>query len=197
MTDATADAKPNTGAPSRRIVANFFLSLDGVMEAPERWHLPYFDEEMGQAVGAGFASSDALLLGATNYRQWSQYWPGVADSPIADAMNGMPKYVVSDSLDRADWANSTLIRRAEAAAALGDLKERDGKDIAVSGSATLVRWLLAERLLDELHLLVHPVVVGDGRRLFEPGMAPASLELVSARPFTTGVVYQIYRPVAS
>jgi dihydrofolate reductase len=197
MTDATeAATTPNPGAASRRIVAYFFLSLDGVMEAPERWHLPYFNEEMGAAVGAGFASSDMLLMGGTLYREWSRYWPASQDEPIAGLMNGLPKYVVSNSLDRADWTNSTLIRRADAAAALRDLKARTGKDIAVSGSATLVRWLLAEGLLDELHLLVHPVVVGTGRRLFEPGMAPATLELVTARPFATGVVYQIYRPAA-
>src|SRR4051812_40549697 len=116
---------------TRKIVSNFFISIDGVVESPDQWHFGYFNDEMGAAVGAGFEASDSILMGATNYRQWAAYWPTSTDQPIADLMNGLPKYVVSDSLDTADWNNTTLIRRAEAADRLRELKAQPGKDIAV------------------------------------------------------------------
>lgn len=186
-----------TAVPTRRVVANFFLTLDGVMESPEQWQFAYFNQEMGAAVGAGFAASDALLMGGTLYREWSQYWPDSTDQPLADIMNSTPKYVVSNTLGRLDWSNSTLIRGDGAAAQIRALKARPGKDIAVSGSAVLVRWLLREGLLDELHLLVHPVLVGSGRRLFDDDTPHQPLELVSAQTFTTGVVHLTYRPAGA
>lgn len=176
----------------RKIVANFFLSLDGVMEAPNTWHFPYFNDEMGEAIGAGFASSDAMLMGRVNYQEWAAYWPTSTDQPIADIMNNMPKYVVSTSLDRADWNNSTLIS-GDIAAEITKLKQSSGKDIAMSGSATLAEWLLHAGLLDELRLMVHPIVVGQGRRLFKGGMPRAGLELVQSKTFSTGVVDLTYR----
>lgn len=187
---------PSTGSAgsNRRIVANFFLTLDGVAESPEKWQSGYFNEEMGAAVGAGFAASDALLMGGTLYREWSQYGPGSTDQPFADTMNGIPKYVVSRTLDRVDWSNSTLIRGDDVAGQIRELTARPGKDIAVSGSATLVRWLLRQGLLDELQLLVHPVLVGSGRRLFDDDTPEQPLELVSSQPFGTGVVHLTYRP---
>ena len=191
MTSAAADP----AAPTRKVVANFFISLDGVVESPEKWHFAYFNDEMGEAVNAGFASSDALLMGGTLYREWSEYWPTSTDQPIADIMNGIAKYVVSDRLDRADWSNTTLIRGDGAADRIRELKARPGKGIAMSGSATLVRWLLGQGLVDELHLLVHPVVVGTGRRLFEPDTPQQALELVSAQTFSTGVLHLTYQPI--
>jgi dihydrofolate reductase len=133
---------------------------------------------MGAAVGAGFAASDALLMGATLCREWAAYWP-ISDGELATTMNDITKYVVSDSLPRAGWANSTLFRRAEAAERIRALKAGPGKDIAVSGSATLVRWLLCEGLLDELNLLVQPLLVGSGKQLFEEGTPHLPLQLVS------------------
>ena len=180
----------------RKIVANFFLSLDGVMEAPNTWHFPYFNEEMGQAVGEGFASSDAMLMGRVNYQEWAAYWPTSTDQPIADIMNNMPKYVVSTTLERADWNNTTLIR-GDVAPAITKLKQSKGKDIAMSGSAKLVEWLLHENLLDELRLLIHPIVVGKGRRLFSDGMPSAKLELVRSKPFSNGVIDLTYRLATS
>lgn len=184
-----------TAPPSRRIVANFFISLDGVVEAPDQWHFPYFDDDMGAAVGEGFARSDAMLMGATNYREWAEYWPSSEDE-IAATMNGLTKYVVSDSLESADWSNTTLLRRAEAGDRLRELKAGPGKDIALSGSATLVRWLLSEGLLDELNLLVHPLVVGSGAHLFEEGTPRLPLTLASSTAFGSGVVHLVYRPAA-
>ena len=152
----------------RKIKSNFFISLDGVVEAPDQWHFPYFDDEMGAAVGAGFATTDAMLMGRVLYDEWAAYWPEHADEPFGDVMNSMKKYVVSNSLQKAEWQNSEIVS-GDVAAKLTDIKAQDGGDISMSGSATTVRWLLREGLLDELNLLVHPIVVGDGlARLFPP-----------------------------
>lgn len=178
----------------RQLVSTFFISLDGVVESPDQWHFAYFDDEMGQAIGAGFARSDALLMGGTLYREWAAYWPANTDE-LAATMNGMTKYVVSRTLERADWANTELLGGDdEAAARIRELKAQPGADIALSGSATLVRWLLARGLLDELTLLVHPVVVGTGSRLFPDGTPTQPLQLVGSATFKSGVVNLTYRP---
>jgi len=181
----------------RKVVAAEFVSLDGVMESPDKWHFPYFDEEMGQAVGEGFAASDAMLMGRVNYEEWAAYWPqqDPEENPIAATMNGRRKYVVSTTLDEPlEWSNSTLIKGNEFAEEIGNLKEQVGKDIVISGSGTLVRSLLRDGLLDELKLMIHPIVVGSGKRLFEEGEGQTKLELVDARTFSTGVLYLTYRP---
>jgi dihydrofolate reductase len=178
----------------RKIKSNFFISLDGVVEAPDKWHFPYFDDEMGAAVGAGFATADAMLMGRVLYEEWAAYWPEHADEPFGDVMNSMKKYVVSDSLTSAEWQNTELINR-DIAARLSEIKALDGGDIAMSGSPTTVRWLLREGLLDELNLLVHPIVVGDGLvRLFPPDESTVRLELQSAQPFKSGVLNLSYTP---
>ena len=181
----------------RKVVAAEFVSLDGVMESPDKWHFPYFDEEMGQAVGEGFAASDAMLMGRVNYEEWAAYWPqqDPEENPIAATMNGRRKYVVSTTLEEPlEWSNSTLIKGNEFAEEIGNLKEQEGKDIVISGSGTLVRSLLRDGLLDELKLMIHPIVVGSGKRLFEEGEGQTKLELVDARIFSTGVLYLTYRP---
>jgi dihydrofolate reductase len=181
----------------RKVVAAEFVSLDGVMESPDKWHFPYFDEEMGQAVGEGFAASDAMLMGRVNYEEWAAYWPqqDPEENPIAATMNGRRKYVVSTTLEEPlEWSNSTLIKGNEFAEEIGNLKEQEGKDIVISGSGTLVRSLLRDGLLDELKLMIHPIVVGSGKRLFEEGEGQTKLELVDARTFSTGVLYLTYRP---
>jgi dihydrofolate reductase len=178
----------------RKIKSYFFISLDGVVEAPDKWHFPYFDDEMGDAVGAGFAGADALLMGRVLYDEWAAYWPEHADQPFGDVMNSIKKYVVSNSLQTAGWQNSELIS-GDVAQKLTDIKAEDGGDINMSGSATTVRWLLREGLLDELNLLVHPIVVGDGMaRLFPPDEPTIRLELLSAQTFKTGVLNISYAP---
>ena len=180
----------------RRIVASEFLTLDGVMGLPERWNLAYFNDEMGQAIGEGFATSDAMLMGRVLYEEWAAYWPqqDPEENPFAGQMNGIQKYVVSTTLEGPlGWQNSTLIG-GNVAQEISELKRQPGKDIAVSGSATLVRSLLRDGLLDELKLMVHPVVVGSGKRLFEGGEERTALELVDSKTFTTGVLYLTYRP---
>lgn len=177
----------------RKIKANLFVSLDGVVEAPEKWTFPYFNEEVGAAVGEGFATSDALLLGRVNYEEWAAVWP-TREGPLADTINGIRKYVVTTTLDRADWANSSIIT-GDVAAGIARLKEQPGRDIAMSGSASLVEWLLDAGLLDELRLLVYPIVLGAGRRLFGTGRPQQALDLLAARTYRTGVVDLTYRPV--
>jgi dihydrofolate reductase len=149
---------------------------------------------MGAAVGAGFGTADALLMGRVLYSEWAGYWPEHADEPFGDVMNSIKKYVVSNSLQSAEWQNSEIIS-GDVAQKLSDIKAQDGGDIAMSGSPTTVRWLLREGLLDELNLLVHPIVVGDGMtRLFPPDEPRIPLELLSAQTFKTGVLNLSYSP---
>ena len=178
----------------RKIKANFFISLDGVVEAPDQWHFPYFDDEMGAAVGDGFATVDTLLMGRVLYEEWAAYWPAHADEPFGDVMNGMKKYVVSNSLRSAEWENTEIIS-GDVATRLAEIKAQDGRDIAMSGSATTVRRLLRDGLVDELALLVHPLVVGGGlARLFPPDEPTIPLELKSAQTFASGVLNLSYAP---
>ena len=182
----------------RKVVAAEFVSLDGVFEAPDRWHFPYFNDEMGQEIGEGFAASDAMLMGRVNYEEWAAYWPqqDPEENPVAATMNGRQKYVVSTTLEEPlEWSNSTLIKE-NVAEEIEKLKNQPGKDIVISGSATLVRSLLQDGLLDEFKLFVHPIVVGSGKRLFEEEAETKPLELVDSKTFSTGVVYLTYRPAA-
>jgi dihydrofolate reductase len=182
----------------RKIKSNFFISLDGVVEAPDKWHFPYFDDEMGAAVGAGFATTAAILPGRVLDEEWAAYWPEHANDPFGDVMNSMKKYVLSNSLQGAEWQNTEVVKGGEAAQKLSEIKGQDGGDISMSGSATTVRWLLREGLLDELNLLVHPIAVGDGlARLFPPEEPTMPLELLSAETFKSGVLNLSYGPAKS
>ena len=176
---------------SRKLISTFFVSLDGVVEAPQDWHFPYFNDEMTAAIGATMASSDAMLCGRVTYQEWAGFWPE-ADNEMAAFMNETPKYVASTTLDDDDWSNSHLLE-GDVPAAVAALKEQPGKDIVMSGSATLARSLLREGLVDELRLMIHPVVVAQGARLFENGDQQA-LALADSQTFDTGVVYATYRP---
>ena len=180
----------------RKIVAGLFISLDGVFESPEQWHFPYFNDEMGEAVGAQMAESDCMLLGRVTYEEFASYWPSQTSDgeagEIAGFMNDTPKYVVSRTLNAADWKNTTLIDGNNAVDELTKLKEQPGKDISITGSGTLVRTLLRDGLLDELRLLVHPIVVGHGKRLFDDG-EQVPLTLADSKTFSTGVLALTYR----
>ena len=180
----------------RKIVAGLFISLDGVYEAPETWHFPYFNDEMGEAVGAQMAESDCMLLGRVTYEEFAAYWPQQTSDgeagEMAGFMNDTPKYVVSSTLKSADWKNTTLLDGTNAAEELTRLKQQPGKDISITGSGTLVRTLLRAGLLDELRLLVHPIVVGHGKRLFDDGEQVA-LTLTDSQTFSTGVLALTYQ----
>jgi dihydrofolate reductase len=178
----------------RKIVAGLFISLDGVVESPETWHFPYFNDEMGAAVGAQMAAADTMLLGRVTYQGFAEFWPNQgSDVEGADYMNSTPKLVASTTLDKVEWRNSTLIE-GNVADALRKLKQEPGKNIGITGSVTLVRSLLRDGVLDELQLLVHPIVVGSGKRLFEDGGEQLPLTLVDSKTFSTGVVALTYRP---
>jgi dihydrofolate reductase len=179
----------------RKVIASEIVSLDGVVESPEKWHFPYFNDQMADAIGAAMAASDAMLMGRVLYQEWAAFWPkqDPDENPVAARMNGVRKYVVSTTLkEPLEWENSTLIGE-DVAEEISSLKEQPGKDISISGSPTLVRSLLEEDLLDELRLMVHPIVVGSGKRLFEEGGDQKALELVDSKTFSTGVLYLSYQ----
>jgi dihydrofolate reductase len=180
----------------RKVTAGLFVSLDGVTESPEKWQLPYFNAEMGEAIGVAMAAADAMLLGRVTYQEFASYWPEVSskDQPFADYMNNTPKYVVSTTLEEPlEWNNSTLIKD-NVAEEIAYLKQQPGKNIGITGSVTLVQSLLQGDLLDELGLMIHPVVVRAGRRLFKEGSDPKGLNLVDSKTFSTGVVSLTYQP---
>jgi dihydrofolate reductase len=184
----------------RRIVAGLFMSLDGVIEGPgpqddfERagWTMPYWSDDIGQYIGGSMMSADAMLLGRVTYQGFAAAFGGQS-GPDADAMNSFPKYVVSKTLRQANWVNTTIIS-GDAITEIKRLKDQPGKDISMSGSGTLVRSLLQNGLLDELGLLVYPVVVGSGTRLFPEGVPPTTLTRIEARSLGQGVVLLRYQP---
>ena len=176
----------------RQIAAGLFVSLDGVVEAPEKWTGPYFNDQVGQAVGALMAQNDALLLGRVTYEGFAAAFGGQSGG-MADQMNHTPKYVVSSTLASADWQNSTLIS-GDVAGQISDLKQQPGKNIGMSGSSVLVGWLLRHGLLDRLDLLVFPVVLGTGKRLFSEPDGQLALALTGSEAFSTGVVHLSYEP---
>jgi dihydrofolate reductase len=175
----------------RKIVASLFVSLDGVAEAPDTWHFPYFNDEMGAAINASMAGSDAMLLGRVQYQEFAAYWPSSQDD-FADFMNNQKKYVVSTTLTEATWNNTEIID-GDVPARLQVLKQTEGQDLGVIGSLTLVGSLLKYGLLDRLQLFVHPLVLGKGARWFDD-LEAVKLRLASAEVFTTGVINQIYTP---
>ena len=179
----------------RKLIAFELVSLDGVVGAPAEWAFPYSDEEMEKENQAGMESSDALLLGRATYEEFASFWPHQpGGTPMVDYINSVPKYVVSTTLrEPLEWNNSTLLQ-GDAAEEIANLKEQPGKNITTTGSIMLVWSLLGAGLLDELRLMVHPVVLGGGRRLFESGGGRKVLELVGSRAFGTGVVSLTYRP---
>lgn len=180
----------------RKIVAGLFISLDGVVEAPETWHFPYFNDEMGEVVGAQMASADTMLLGRKTYEGFAEFWPAQsADDPMAAQMNATPKLVASTTLKSVGWQNSTLIE-GNVAEALTRLKDQPGKNFGITGSVTLVRSLLRDNVLDELTLLVHPIVVGSGMRLFDDVNEQIPLTLTDSRTLSTGVVVLTYTRAA-
>ena len=154
---------------------------------------------MAEANAAGMAASDAMLFGRVTYEEFAAFWPyqNSAEQPFTDYLNNTPKYVVSTTLQELlEWQNSTLIK-GNVVEEIAKLKRQPGRDITILGSGTLVRSLLQEDLLDELSLMVHPVVLGSGKRLFEEGSDRKTLELVDSKTFSIGVLYLTYQPAPS
>ncbi len=180
----------------RKIVAGLFISLDGVIEAPETWSFPYMTDEVGQAVGALIADGDTLLLGRKTYETFAGTFGAGMDDPMAAQMNAIAKVVVSTTLPSADWQNSTLVKD-DVVGAIRRLKQQPGRNINMSGSGTLLTWLLRQGLLDELHLIAMPIVVGHGRRLFECAESQTPMTLSGSRVFGNGVMHLTYQPAAA
>jgi dihydrofolate reductase len=195
-----------------RIVVMEFMSLDGVVQAPGGpdedtdggfahggWSHPFFDPEvMGGSIGEAMAGTQALLFGRRTWQTMAAAWPERAGDEFADQMNAIAKYVVSSTLGDGDltWNNTTLIPGADAVAGLRALHDADGGDLAVMGSPTLVRTLLGEGLVDELRIMIEPVLLGGGKRIFPDDGIQRPFDLVSAVTTGTGVQVCVYRPAA-
>jgi dihydrofolate reductase len=181
----------------RKIVVGMFVSLDGVIEGPgptdnfvhAGWTMPYFNEEVGQAIAENTFRSDALLLGRNTYHDFAGVFASQSGGQ-AEIMKNFPKYVVSTTMKKAEWNNSTLIS-SNIIEEVTKLKQQSGKDITISGSGMLVHSLLKHDLIDEFSLLVMPVVLGTGKRLFPEGVK-TSFKLVNAKPLSSGVVHMTY-----
>jgi dihydrofolate reductase len=189
----------------RKIVVTNHVTLDGVMQAPGRpdedtrggfqhggWALPNNDEVMGRVMGEGMAQGGPLLLGRRTYEDFYGFWPNQEDNPFTDVLNNVQKYVASTTLEEPlPWSNSTLLE-GDAAEAVARLKEEPGKDIGVLGSGELVQSLMRHDLVDKYVLMIHPLVLGSGRRLFADAGPLATLRLVDSVTTTTGVLIATY-----
>nr|WSW57683.1 dihydrofolate reductase family protein [Streptomyces sp. NBC_00998] len=183
----------------RKITAGLFISLDGVVAEPQTWHFPYYNDQMGAAVMGDIQSSDTFLFGRTTYEAFAEAWPereraGGEDAGLAKDFGDTRKVVVSSHALEFTWRNSEQLE-GDFLDGVKALKAEDSdRPIAVTGSVSLVRQLLAAGLLDELRLLVHPIVLGEGLRLFAEGEGPYPLELLKSESFTTGVMHLLYAP---
>jgi dihydrofolate reductase len=195
-----------------RIVISEFVSLDGVSQAPggpdeDRdggfahggWSMPFFDPDaMGAALGAAMTATGALLFGRRTWRVMAAAWPERAGDPFADRMNEITKYVVSSTLtlDEVTWTNSNLIPAGDLEATVRRLRDAEGGDVQVMGSLSLARWLTGHNLVDEYILMVEPITLGGGKRLFPDDGQARTLKLVEATPTKTGVVICRYQPIS-
>jgi dihydrofolate reductase len=194
-----------------RVIISDFMSLDGVVQAPGQrgedtdggfqhggWSMRFFDpESMGPVLGEVMQTTEALLFGRRTWRVMADAWPGRAGDPFADRMNEIPKYVASRTLtqDDLDWSNSTLLPADDAIGAVRELRSRDGDGIQVMGSASFAAQLIANDLVDEYRLMIEPIVLGGGKRLFPDDGEARALELVSTSKSKTGVLICNYQPI--
>jgi len=189
----------------RPLVVNTFVTLDGVMQAPGGpeedptgnfthggWSAGYWDDAMGARMGELMGKPFDLLLGRKTYEIFAAHWPHVPDQPGAEELNSARKYVASRSLDKVEWNNSTLLE-GDVAEAVAKIKQEEGPEIQVHGSSDLIQTLLEHDLVDELRLMIFPVVLGTGKRIFGDGATPAGLELADSATSSTGVVMATYK----
>jgi dihydrofolate reductase len=191
----------------RRVVVTNHLTLDGVMQAPGRpdedrrggfehggWSPPYGDAVMGSVMGERMGQGGALLLGRRTYEDFAGFWPKQKDNPFTDVLNKVQKHVASTTLrEPLAWSNSTLLE-GDAADAVATLKEQAGKDLVILGSGALIQSLMRRDLIDEYLLMIHPLILGSGRRLFPDGSPFTTLRLVDTTTTTTGVMIATYQP---
>jgi len=179
----------------RKVNSALFITLDGVTEAPEKWQFDAFDDDMIALMSTAIANEDTTLLGRVTYQGWAPFWPTSTDEPYASHINNSRKYVVSTTLDAVEWGtydNISLIK-GNLAEAIAKLKQQPGKNIGVAGSPTLARSMLQADLLDELTLMIHPVVAGSGKRLFSDTDALKRLKLVDSKTTKSGVALLTYQ----
>jgi dihydrofolate reductase len=179
----------------RKVVGYLLMTLDGVVEEPGGW-LEHFDEDMTENMVEVINAQDAVLLGRVMYQQWATYWPTTTDEPLfADFINNVPKYVVSTTLSSVDeWQPASLIK-TDVFQKIAQLKQKPGKNIGAHGSITLIRSLLEQGLLDELVLIVSPILAGKGRHLLKEEDSLKRLKLVSSKPTRTGALILTYQPL--
>jgi dihydrofolate reductase len=188
----------------RKLTSGIFITLDGVVEAPgtddttlpdkRGWSMPFTDEEVGRFMMGGMASSDAMLLGRKTYQHFAAYWSAQPDTnPFAAMMNNQNKFVVSTTLEEVEWTNSTLLK-GDVTQAITQLKTQPGKDISIVGSGTLVQSLLQLELIDELNLLICPVILGVGKRLFKEGVDTKLLKPISSKTYRSGMTILTLQP---
>jgi len=177
----------------RKLVVTEFVTLDGVVAEPQEWSFPYWTEEIGKFKYDEHFASDALLLGRVTYEGFAAAWPTRTDEQgFAERMNSLPKYVVSTTLNKLEWNNSHLIKE-NVPEEVAKLKQQAGMDIVVHGCPTLLQTLMQHDLVDEYHLLIYPIILGKGKRLFTDGTS-ASLRLTESKSFSSGVTLLRYEP---
>ncbi len=174
----------------RKIIASEFLTLDGVMEAPEKWSFPFQNDETAKFKSDELFASDALLLGRETYQIFEASWPS-RTGEFADRMNGLPKFVASTTLKKAGWNNSKLIKGGIAEEVTW-LKQQPGGNLLIVGSATLVHTLMQHGLIDEYRFMIMPILLGSGRQFFKEGSDRITVRLVDRRPFSSGAIALIY-----
>ena len=178
---------------TRKIIGGLFISVDGVTESPNEWQ-ETFDQEMGEALGATLAEQDAILMGRKTYEEWANYWPENTTDEFAGYINNVQKYVVSSTLDKVEWGKFTNITLLKDLDEVKKIKSLKGKNIGMSGSTTLVASLIKADLLDELFLMIHPVIVGKGKRIFDLVDELKRLKVVSSETSSSGTIMVKYAP---
>lgn len=178
----------------RKIIATEYVTLDGLMEEPGKWAFPFWSDEAAKFKFDELFASDALLLGRITYEGFAKAWPSMTDEGgFSDRMNNIPKFVVSTTLDKAEWNNSTVIKE-NVVEEITRLKQHPGKDILLAGSGQLLHTLMQHDLIDEYRFMLHPIVLGSGKRLFRDGIDTKTLKLVDTKTFSTGIVVLTYEP---
>lgn len=176
-----------------KIIVTEFVSLDGVFEDPHLWHFPFFDDAAGQYKDEELRATAALLLGRKTYEGFAAAWPERSGDEFSDRFNSMPKHVVSTTLENPAWNNSHVIT-GDVAEAIAGLKQQYKQDVYIHGSGDLANSLLRQGLIDEVRMMVHPIVVGKGRRFFNEGTSIDALKLADIKTYNTGVVLLTYQP---
>jgi dihydrofolate reductase len=190
----------------RKLIINTFITLDGVMQAPGGpeedtaggfkyggWSFHYWDDLMGRTMDETMSKPFDLLLGRKTYEIFAAHWPRIKNDPAADKLNAVKKHVVSLTLKKAAWNNSSVINR-DVVNTIRKLKEQEGPEIQVHGSSNLIQTLIKNNLIDEYHIWTFPVTVGNGKRLFDEGTIPSDMKLVSSKVSATGVIISVYEP---